>query len=66
MALAAIRGKFATAIVMLSHRPNLVQRLGQLALPRDSAIVTIRPTPAIMQRIGPPIAIDRAPGDDAS
>jgi ABC-type protease/lipase transport system fused ATPase/permease subunit len=54
-----------TTLVMVSHRPNLVQRLDQLALLRDGAIVAMGPTPAIMQRIGRPIAVERAADDQA-
>ena len=54
-----------TTLVMVSHRPNLVQRLDQLALLRDGAIVAMGPTPAIMQRIGRPIAVERAADDEA-
>jgi ABC-type protease/lipase transport system fused ATPase/permease subunit len=50
---------------MVSHRPNLVQRLDQLVLLRDGAIVAMGPTPAIMQRMGRPIAVERAAGDEA-
>ena len=54
-----------TTLVMVSHRPNLVQRLDQLVLLRDGAIVAMGPTPAIMQRMGRPIAVERAAGDEA-
>ena len=50
---------------MVSQSPNLVQRLDQHVLLRDGAIVAMGPTPAIMQRMGRPIAVERAAGDEA-
>jgi PrtD family type I secretion system ABC transporter len=54
-----------TTLIMVSHRPNLVQGLDQLALLRDGTIVAAGPTPNIMQRIGRPTVIERASSEAA-